>query len=273
MATTGQKTRSVEKTIEINAPTEVVWNALSDAQELVRWFPMQAELRGSDKMWVAWDDALQGEWALETVEPGRHYRTIWNAADEPGAEGMSGALVVDFYLESKGGRTRLRLVHSGFGFGEGWDDMYDSVNGGWNFELRGLKHYLENHMGEDRIAIVARAPLGALSPREAWKRVTKALDLPAKESGRYSASLDGETLEGTVALFKEGKQFAGVVDNWNSAMFRVENAEVCGASGSPEMWLFASTYGLGPDKAQAILEKMESVLERTLGGDVMTDIN
>ena len=38
-------TRVIEKQIRIAAPTDVVWKALTDAEELTRWFPLDAKVK------------------------------------------------------------------------------------------------------------------------------------------------------------------------------------------------------------------------------------
>ena len=37
--------RSIETQIEINAPVEAVWKALTDAAELANWFPVKARVK------------------------------------------------------------------------------------------------------------------------------------------------------------------------------------------------------------------------------------
>ncbi|MGH9858845.1 MAG: SRPBCC family protein, partial [Candidatus Acidiferrales bacterium] len=49
-----RQTRSVEETIEINAPVEAVWKALTDAEELTRWFPLKAGENPDGTVWMAW---------------------------------------------------------------------------------------------------------------------------------------------------------------------------------------------------------------------------
>ena len=39
-----KRSRAVEKVIELNAPIEAVWKALTDGQELARWFPLEARV-------------------------------------------------------------------------------------------------------------------------------------------------------------------------------------------------------------------------------------
>jgi uncharacterized protein YndB with AHSA1/START domain len=38
------KTRAIEKQINLEVPTEKIWQMLTDPQELVRWFPLEARV-------------------------------------------------------------------------------------------------------------------------------------------------------------------------------------------------------------------------------------
>ena len=46
--------------------------------------------------------------------------------------------------------------------------LYDAFGGGWDFELRGLRHYLEHHAGVPRLVVLARGPR-AVPARESWR--------------------------------------------------------------------------------------------------------
>src|SRR4029453_6519441 len=82
-------------------------------------------------------------------------------------------VAVEFTLEGDQGRTHLRLVHSGFGPGEEWDDEFEGISHGWPFELRSLRHYLRHHRGRDRHFAWGRATT-PLPPEAAWTRLTSA---------------------------------------------------------------------------------------------------
>jgi hypothetical protein len=92
------------------------------------------------------------------------------------AEDMMGpgvTLTTDFHLESVGGKTRIRLVQSGFGEFEGWDDFFESTDTGWAYFLYNLRLYLETHQGRTRRLISERVAVQA--PREnAWKQIVAA---------------------------------------------------------------------------------------------------
>ena len=55
-----QETRAVEREIEIDAPLAAVWKALTDADELTRWFPLNAGVTPGvgGSVWMSWTEVL-----------------------------------------------------------------------------------------------------------------------------------------------------------------------------------------------------------------------
>ena len=119
-------TRGHEHTLEIEATQEEVWKAITEAEELVRWFPLGAETKpGPDgEILYRWGE-LVGRCRILAWDPPRHLKTGWMEAPEAGQtpvfptgttpETARAQVVVDWFLEGHGGKTQLRLVHSGFG--------------------------------------------------------------------------------------------------------------------------------------------------------------
>lgn len=159
-------TRAARGEIEIEAPPERVWRALTEARELERWFPLEARVEPGPegRIWMSWGNEF-GAWSSVLVwEAPHHLRTQW-IMTEGGA-----AQITDYRLEGEGGHTRLRVVTSGFPDGASWDDMVEGTRLGWVFELRQLKHYLERHDGKDRRAAYLRRRV-SISRQEAWDRM------------------------------------------------------------------------------------------------------
>src|SRR5262249_35119454 len=52
--------------------------------------------------------------------------------------------------------TRLRLVHSGFGDGADWDDMFEGTRAGWTFYLWHLLETVRHHLGQTRTVVSER---------------------------------------------------------------------------------------------------------------------
>lgn len=234
--------RRVEMTLEIDAPADAVWKALTEAEELVRWFPLHAETepRAGGRYWMSWGGEYESESRIEIFEPESHLRTTWPSMTTEG--GRPAPLTVDYHLEGRGGRTALRLVHSGFGRGANWDDEYEGVQTGWAFELRSLRHYLERHRGQDRHAVFVVGPKTGLPGPEVWERVVRdGFGAPdpkgLAEGDRYSFPVgEGTILEGTVLDCQPSKQLAGTVDGLENGIFRIEVFAGC-----PHLWL--ATWG------------------------------
>jgi len=252
--------RAVERSVAIDAPVEAVWEALTDPEELVRWFPLAAEVEpGPDgRVRRRWTEETIEE-RVETWEPGRRLRTRGIASHWAG-------IVTDYFLEGRRGGTMLRVVSAGFGDGTDWDDLLDAFGHGWDFELRGLKHYLERHRGRSRL--VARASVvfsGTIT--DAWNRVVGPagwLDLAGLvgESGPYRArTASGDGLTGTIERWSPPRQMVATVDDLNDALLRIV---IHGTPGSAAAVLWLSTYGVPNDRVQAIAARWQESLARAL---------
>lgn len=150
-------TRSHETQIEIDAPIEEVWRAITEAREIEKWFAPKAEVTPGvgGKMFGSWGPGMEGTQLIEVWEPNRHLRLIEERDRTFGCAGTDSAktservrLVVDYYLESNQGKTTLRLVHSGFGASSDWDGEYDGTRQGWPGFFRVLKYTLEHQAGK-----------------------------------------------------------------------------------------------------------------------------
>lgn len=259
--------RVVETQITIDAPVEAVWKALTDAQELTRWFPVEArvEPRQGGEYWLSWGEELAGGSRIEVFEPNRHLRTVsveqpWS---EPAGEACALQMAVDYFLETRGGKTVLRLVHSGFGEGADWDNEYDSVRSGWQFELRGLRHYLQHHRGTPRrVAWVEWTVPG--SKEELWTRLAALLPglagKPWKEGDRYDlTAVTGDRLSGEVMNFEPPKGFSGTAENLNHSVFRLLVERLGGGTSA---WVWLSTYGVPEAELRRFEERWAEALHK-----------
>jgi len=201
--------RIIDVDVEIDSPPEELWRALTDADALTCWFPLEAEVTPGEggRIRMGWGDYFEGTARIEIWEPTRRLRTTWrmgsaepeqdtdapdaedpDAPDVPGPrpgaddapedsaappeqeEGHPAELVVDYFIEAGSGGTRLRLVHSGFGRGADWDDWFDGTRRGWDFQLLCLRHWLERHPTRDRQVAWARRRT-PLQIDRAWRRL------------------------------------------------------------------------------------------------------
>lgn len=249
------KTRKIEKSIEIAAPIEAVWNALTDAEELMRWFPLDARSTPGTggAIWYSWGPPYEGESRIEIWDPPHRLKLAGDWAHSEGDEPQKveghgpEQVAMDFILEGEAGKTVLRLVHSGFNVGAEWDDEFEATVRGWEQEFLGLKHYLENHAGQNRKAVWARIKVET-SRDEIWNRVVgeEGLNLAGLKHGSSFDRITstGERLQGRVILYRSPEDFCAVLENWNNAFvrFSVEKSSKPRFHAEAHLWL--STYGL-----------------------------
>lgn len=256
-----EDTRTIEVALDIDATVSRVWKALTDPEELARWFPLIARVQpgGGGSIELSWGPEMRGRNAVLVWKPDRHLRTKWweqgtgaDAADAP-ADGSPAdprawaRLTVDFYLEEKGDRTLVRMVHSGFSKDASWDEEFEGHSRGWTFELRSLKNYLEHHLDSPRHVAWCRRPADGGKPA-AWSRLTGpdcmlregSLDGLRPGDAYAITTAAGDRFEGRVILNLPPTEFAGTVDNLDHALLRfgVENY-----GRGPETSIWLSTWG------------------------------
>ena len=132
----------VRRTIEIRAPRERVWDALTRSDELLHWFPNEhaaVDLRPGGLASFIWDEGAD-EAVVDVVEPPGRFVFRWRPAglDRP-------YTTVSFELEEIEGGTKLTLVESGFASlpDQIAQQSHDGNDEGWRKELEELKTYLE----------------------------------------------------------------------------------------------------------------------------------
>jgi uncharacterized protein YndB with AHSA1/START domain len=257
--------RTIDVSIDIDASVEDVWKALVDADELSRWFPLSARVTPGEggEIWMSWGAPWEGGARIEAWEPNHRLRTR-GFLEQGGA-------VVEYTLEARGGKTRLRLVHSGFERNTDWDDeLFEGTRRGWNYELRSLRHYLERHRGETRVVAWPRVRVS--QPAEAvWRRVLGPDGFAAEGSleglregdGYRLRWPDGGGLQGLVLVNGAPHEFSGTVDGIRGGIMALRMQEVGGPEpGEHEAGLWLAGYGLPQGDLDALAARARSTLER-----------
>jgi uncharacterized protein YndB with AHSA1/START domain len=265
-----KSTRTVEDRVEIAAPIDAVWRALTEAEELARWFPIDATVTPGPggKIWLRWDDVFEWKQRIEIWEPNRHLRTTYSNPD-PKADSEAAPpieIAIDFHLEAKAGVTALRVVHSGFGADAAWDTEYDGVTRGWRYELQALRHYLERHPGVARKVVWVRKTI-KVSAEEAWQRLMGPNGLLAEgglaeltPGARYSLrSPAGDDFIGIIKTLSPPFEFSGTVENLGDSLIRiaVEHFQV-----EPMSMIWLATYGLSQVELDQLRVGLQAMLDR-----------
>jgi uncharacterized protein YndB with AHSA1/START domain len=253
--TATQPARAFRMSLDLDASTDEVWRALTDAEELMRWFSTEARVTpgaGGSMLW-SWGHGEDWKTRIDAWEPGRLLRLVQDDAapsDVDGRQVSQGVaeparIAMEFTLETHQGRTRLRLVHSGFGEGAAWDNEIEGITEGWQAELRSLRHYLRRHRGRNRRAARALVSTG-MARDAAWARLLSPGGFtltPAepKEGERYEVvTPGGRRYSGVVELHLPGQTIAGTVGELDDGWFRLLTWKDAG--GRTGVWAWLATY-------------------------------
>ena len=274
--TAPEQTRAFRMSLDLDATPDQVWRALTDAEELVRWFPTGARVtpgRGGTMLW-SWGYGEDWVTRIDAWEPGKLLRLVQEDARPYDAQGVPlppgevepARIAMEFTLETLQGKTRLRLVHSGFGTGAAWDAEVEGISEGWQAELRSLRHYLRHHRGQVRHA--ARGLVNTPLPRDAaWARLTGAGGYrltpasPKEGEGFEVVTPSGRRYSGVVELNLPGVTLAGTVRELDDGWFRLLTWRDARGHTGVWAWLAAYTHDDRPvrefgEEAQMTLEQL-----------------
>lgn len=108
---------SIERDTFIAAPVERVWELVTQAEHVGRWFGdagAEIELRPGGRMSLSWERWGTVLGRVDAVEPPHRFVCTWAAATD-GAEPVPGnSTQVELTLSPEGEGTRLQVVESGF---------------------------------------------------------------------------------------------------------------------------------------------------------------
>jgi uncharacterized protein YndB with AHSA1/START domain len=142
----------VEREIVIDAPPDIVWSVITEAEHVGRWFSDSAavDLRPGGELILTWDEHGAVYWRVERIDPPRFvsFRWLRPVPDQSGADELleDNSTLVEFNLDAEGDATRLRVVESGFAelAGSQEENAKDAEEHrrGWELELDELRDYV-----------------------------------------------------------------------------------------------------------------------------------
>lgn len=134
--------RVVEKVVDFEVDVARVWEAITDADELARWFGDEAEvdLRPGGDAFMIWEN--HGRYAIRIEEVDVPARLVWSWVHEPGVafeDAPATRVEWGLHAAANGGCT-LHLRETGF-----MTDRHQGQNDeGWDAELGELEELLGN---------------------------------------------------------------------------------------------------------------------------------
>jgi uncharacterized protein YndB with AHSA1/START domain len=185
--------RSIDLAVEVPGTPEEVWETIATGPGIGSWFvPHQVDGVVGGKVRADFGEFGSGDAVVEAWEP--PHRFVYTSAGER-------SLAFEFLVEARSGDTCVvRLVTSGFGEGEGWDEEYDGLSGGWPIFLRNLRLQLTHFRGRRAVTAVPTVMVPGPHPA-AWERLCATLGVdPDLEAGaRFTVAADGApSLSGTI---------------------------------------------------------------------------
>jgi uncharacterized protein YndB with AHSA1/START domain len=276
--TMAEQARAFRTVIDLDATPDQVWRAMTEAEELVRWFSPGAKVTPGEGGSMLWSWGHGEDWItrIDAWEPGRLLRLVQDDARPYDAQGHPlppgevepARIAMEFTLETVQGKTRLRLVHSGFGHGAAWDAEVDGISEGWQAELRSLRHYLRRHRGKDRQT--ARGLVNTALPRDtAWARLTgpggyRLSPASPAEGERFEVlTPNGTRYSGTVQLNLPGQTLAGTVEQLDDGWFRLLTWR--DARGHTGVWAWLASYTGDDSAVREFGREAQAALDRLFG--------
>lgn len=240
-------TRSATGRVEVDASPERVWKALTEAAELVRWFPLEARVEpgAGGSIFMSWKNEYAGDSEILAWEPPRRLVVSWGWDDS----GEHPPQVTEYRIESEAGRTVVDAVTSGFPDDPSWDAFVEGTNLGWKFELASLKQYLERHAGEDRDVVYLRRRT-SIDAAEAWARVFGPDGLGARP-------YDGNVFDDT-----ENRQYAAILEELDGALLRVSMEPSMAGPDVRDVTLWLQAWGDARERLPEFEAEWRPLLER-----------
>jgi len=234
------ETRKHEFELILDAPPEEVWRAVTTGEGIRQWFAPMAEVEPGPggKVTVGWGPGMEGTAPITGWEPGSRF--AWTEDHGPG-----GKRVMEFTLEAQGGKTKLRLIHSGFGTDASFDNEFDSTHGGWLTFLACLRYYVDT-MRSASGRHEARITMSQGDPGELWGRLTSGMGLSGQNFSAgtpYRATLpDGESFSGIVVASPKPRYAVLRVDEMGGSLLALFCESFGGGCAFTTSWYL---YGAG----------------------------
>lgn len=259
--------RAVTVTVRIDADPADVWRAITEPEEIKRWFPLDARGDANDggTVEVTWGEDQWWGSTFTHPEAGRHLRVV----DESSVEHGGNVLYMDYHLETEDGATVVRFVHSGFGDDEKWDEYLNGLDAGWSYFFRNLKVYLEHHAGLRRTMAWAR-PVTRGGAAVVWGGVLASFGLDADSlldrtpGDECRIVVDGSPTTGVIEAMAPVKTLGVRLPDLDQSLLFLE---IEGAGDPGRLGIWASMYEPSNALEATIRRAVDDAADAVAAGD------
>jgi uncharacterized protein (TIGR02246 family) len=231
---------AVERTIWIAAPRERAWRAVTEPEQLNRWYAtyyhwhIPALQVGATVKFYNKDDETDMQLAtIEVVDPPRQFTLRW----QPDREYPAMTLVTTFRLKEENGGTSVTISESGYEAmpAEARQRWLEAVGQGYSMSVENLKAHVEGRTDEAAIRSLYQQLLAGWNKRSAHDFAA-----PFAENG-HVVSFDGSQYNGRAEIEAEiGQIFA---DHLTAAyVWKIREARFL----TPEVALLRAVAGMRP---------------------------
>ncbi|MGI9086545.1 MAG: SRPBCC family protein [Chthoniobacterales bacterium] len=144
----------IEKQIELKAPRDRVWRALTDYREFSEWFgvklesPFVAGTKTRGYLTIPGYEHLLMDVVVQTLEPEKYFSFQWHpyAIDPKVDYSKETPTLVEFRLEEIPNGIRLTVTESGFDKipAARRDEAFRMNDHGWSEQMKDIKSHVEN---------------------------------------------------------------------------------------------------------------------------------
>jgi uncharacterized protein YndB with AHSA1/START domain len=141
---------SIQKHIDINAPIEKVWDALTDSKKFGEWFGVRIDgpfVVGEMSTGVNNYKDMKWESKILKMDAPRHFSYAWHPypIDASRDYSVEERTLVEFTLTATATGTRVDVIESGFDkiAKDRLEVAFSMHTGGWEAQLENIKAYAE----------------------------------------------------------------------------------------------------------------------------------
>ena len=255
-------TRDIELSVELDASPEDVFRAVTNGTEIAKWLAPEARATAPEggkngSIWISWGEGMSAEHEIEIYDAPKRIRHPAGKNSETMAP-----LYSDWSIEARdGGKTTLRLVHSGFSVGADWDDEFEAHARGWKLMLQNLRQYFARHAHEPAVHLPfmsnVESPRGSL-----WNTLLgkHGLSAPPKVGDPFRFTTPkGDVLTGVVDFVTETFDLALVVREYDDALLRFTLMGKADAA-STFVYGYVIVYGAERERASELIAAGSSAI-------------